>query len=153
MSSGQGLAGGEQVCGRVGCRTSKPSALRCSIFFLKRCCRAPKAKTNSSHRIKAAAMAGICRDAGRVGLVKKSRCSKVIKKRNKLANRFRLCPAVPDHIYRWSEKQLLEEYCLVVDGSAEGNQTCFRPESSKKEWRCCSIREKHLYVPDLPPPI
>ena len=97
-------------------------------------------------------MAGMCRDAGRAGLVKKNRCSKVVKRRNKLANRFRLCPAVPDHIYRWSEKQLLEEYCLVVDGSAEGNQTCFRPESSKKEWRCCSIREKHLYVPDLPPP-
>jgi hypothetical protein len=97
-------------------------------------------------------MAGMCRDAGRGGLVKKSRCSKVTKKRNKLTNRFHLCPPVPDHIYRWSEKQLLVEYCLVIDGSAEGNHTCFRPESSKKEWRCCSIREGHLYVPDLPPP-
>jgi hypothetical protein len=76
----------------------------------------------------------------------------VIKKRSKLAARFFSCPPVPDRIYRWSEKQLLKEYSLVIDGSAEGNKTCFRPESSKKEWRCCSIREGHLFVPDLPPP-
>ena len=83
---------------------------------------------------------------------RKNRCKKVKRKCKKLASRFFSCPPVPDNIYMWSEKQLLEEYCLVIDGSAEGNKTCFRPESSKKEWKCCSIGERHLFVPNLPLP-
>ena len=131
-------------------KTSNPSARHGIIHFVKGCCNIPKARTNSSNRIKAAVMAASVNDL--IRLAKKKRRRKVNKKGNELAARFFSCPPVPDHIYRWSEKQLLEEYSLVIDGSAEGNKTCFRPENSKKEWRCCSIREGHLFVPDLPPP-
>ena len=150
MFKAQGLSEGVQACGPDMPKTSNPSAPHRSVSFVKGCCRIPKAKTNSSNRIKAAVMAAPAKFPSRQGT--KNRRKKLNKRRHKLAAWFFSCPPVPDHIYRWSEKQLLKEYSLVIDGSAEGNKTCFRPESSKKEWRCCSIREGHLFVPDLPPP-
>ena len=152
MFKAQGLSDGKQACGPVVPKTSNPSALHPSVSFVKGCCCIPKANTNSSNRIKATIVAAPVKDLSLRGRAKKNRRRKVNKKRYKLSARFFSCPPVPDDIRLWSEKQLLDEYCLVIDGSAEGNRTCFRPESSKKEWRCCSIREGHLFVPDLPPP-
>ena len=74
------------------------------------------------------------------------------KKRMKLINRFITCPQIPSNIYCWTEKELLDDYCLVIDGSASGNRTCFPPEKCKREWKCCSIQLGHLFVPNLPPP-
>eukprot|EP00956_Cyclotella_meneghiniana_P030301 scaffold75760_cov60-Cyclotella_meneghiniana.AAC.11 len=51
-----------------------------------------------------------------------------------------------------SEKELLDDYCLVIDGSTMGNRTCFNPEKCKSEWKFCSIQLGHLSVPNLPPP-
>ena len=148
----QELSGGKQICGAVMRQTQNSTAPHGIIPLMKGCCSIPKARSNSSNRIKAAVMAGMQRDADRKGLVKKMRSSKIKKKKNRLMTRFVECPQVPDRIYRWTEKQLLEEYCLVIDGSAEGNNTCFRPEHCKKEWRCCSIKQGQLFVPGLPPP-
>jgi hypothetical protein len=110
MFQAQGLSDGVQVYGPVVPKTLNPSALHRSVSLVKGCCRIPNAKTNSSNRMKAAIMAAPVKDLSRQA--KKKRRRKVNKKRNTLSARFFSCPSVPDHIYRWSEKQLLGDYLL-----------------------------------------
>ena len=107
MFKAQGLSEGVQACGPDMPKTSNPSAPHRSVSFVKGCCRIPKAKTNSSNRIKAAVMAAPAKFPSRQGT--KNRRKKLNKRRHKLAAWFFSCPPVPDHIYRWSERQLLKE--------------------------------------------
>ena len=141
---------GVHVCGHGMPRTSPTPSPSNVILKLKGCCSIPKASTNSSRRIKAAVMSGAVQAAHLRN--KKNGRKKDNKKRTKLINRFITCPQIPSNIYCWTEKELLDNYCLVIDGSASGNRTCLAPEKCKREWKCCSIQLGHLFVPNLPPP-
>ena len=64
---------------------------------------------------------------------------------------FLPCTPVPVGVYCWTEKQLLDQYCVVIDGSAVGNRTCITPKSCKRELKTISIQHGDLFVPKIPP--
>eukprot|EP00956_Cyclotella_meneghiniana_P006140 scaffold8004_cov60-Cyclotella_meneghiniana.AAC.1 len=119
------------------------------ILKLNTSCWIPKSTSSSSTRVRAGAMAGpiACHRRSTAGGRKRDN-----KRRKKLTDNFITCPPIPSQIYLWSEEQLLKDYCFVIDGSMEGNETCFKPNHCKKRWKSCSILRQELYVPTLPAP-
>ena len=108
-------------------------------------CSVPKSTSNSSKRIKAAMMAGMVWSFNERKL--KLRRLRMNKKKKKLAMMFAQCPPVSKQ-FCWTAEQI-DEYYLVVDGSAEGNKTCSPPKTSKKKVMRLSIQRGDLFVPDV----
>ena len=129
--------------------TSSPSNV---IHRLQDCCSIPKAKTNSSNRIKAAVMAGATKAYyRRHNRQNRNQRRRVNKRQRRLTGMFLPCTPVPVGVYCWTEKQLLDQYCVVIDGSAVGNRTCITPKSCKRELKTISIQHGDLFVPKIPP--
>ena len=127
---------GIPVCGRGMPRTPPTSSPSNVIHRLQDCCSIPKAKTNSSNRIKAAVMAGATKAYyRRHNKHDKHRRHRVNKRQRRLTGMFLPCTPVPVGVYCWTEKQLLDQYCVVIDGSAVGNRTCITPKVARWNWR------------------